>query len=361
MLERFKVPEKDRVYVMPDRVRAATDGIFRHQGMDAGGAQMTTDVLIMNDLRGVETHGVSNGLRRYAREYGAGTLNARPDYRVVRETSTTATVDADGALGAHVGPWAMEMAVGKAREHGMGAVCVFNTGHLAGCGYYAMQAAEADMIGHCMTAGGSGQTVPTWGAKPLLGTNPIAWAAPARKMPPYLFDAATTQVAQNKIELARRTGVDLLPYWITDKQGHPVTEESPPPPRGEYYLLHLGGTRENGSHKGYGLALMNEIICNELSGLGPGPLLGHPGGHFFAAYQIEAFTDLEKFKDNMDRLLEAAVAIPPAEGQERVVYPGLLEAEEVAARTKKGIPYHREVVEWFESYCAEAGIECDLR
>jgi LDH2 family malate/lactate/ureidoglycolate dehydrogenase len=212
-----------------------------------------------------------------------------------------------------------------------------------------------------MTAGGANQTVPTFGSKPVMGTNPIAWAAPARNMPPFLFDVATTQVANNKIGLARRIGANIEPGWVADLDGEPILEEVAPPDTGDYYLLHIGGTRENGSHKGYGLALMNEIICNELSGYGPGPVVGGSGGHFFQAYDIEAFTDTEKFKDDMDALLQYIVDVPPAKGFERVLYAGLKEDEDEKERMKTGIPYHKEVIEWFESYCVEAGIECDLR
>ena len=361
MLERFKVPEQDRVYVAVERIRAATEGIVRHSGVPADEAASSADVLIKNDLRGVESHGVSNGLRRYVAEYGEKTLNATPNFKIERETKTTMTVDADGALGIHVGPWAMQQAIDKAKEFGMAAVAVKNSGHLAGCGYYAMMAAEQGMIGHCMTAGGANQTVPTFGSKPVTGTNPIAWAAPARDMPPFLFDVATTQVANNKIGLARRIGANIEPGWVTDLDGEPILEEVAPPDTGDYYLLHIGGTRENGSHKGYGLALMNEIICNELSGYGPGPVVGGSGGHFFQAYDIEAFTDTEKFKDDMDALLQYIVDVPPAKGFERVLYAGLKEDEDEKERMKTGIPYHKEVIQWFESYCAEADIDCDLR
>jgi LDH2 family malate/lactate/ureidoglycolate dehydrogenase len=271
------------------------------------------------------------------------------------------TIDADGALGTHIGPWAMQQAIDRAKEFGMAAVAVINSGHLAGCGYYAMMAAEQGMIGHCMTAGNTLSTVPTFGSRPVMGTNPVAWAAPARKMPPFLFDIATTQVAGNKLGLARRTGAKVEPGWITDAEGTPIMEPVDTPPPGEYFMLPFGGTRENGSHKGYGLALMNEIICNELSGFGPGPVHGIPGGHFFQAYDIEAFTDTEKFMDDMDSLLQYIVDVPPAKGHERVLYAGLKEDEEEKERLERGIPYHFEVIDWYESYCAEAGIDCDLR
>ncbi len=361
MLERFHVPEKDRVYVKQEKIRAVTEAVFRHSGVSAKGAKASTDVLITNDMRGVESHGVSNGVRRYVRQYAEKQLNPKPRPRVLKETSTTARVDADNALGTEVGAWCMDMAIAKAREHGIGAVSLMNTGHLAGCGYYAYMATEHDMIGHMMTSGGGHMTLPTFGAKPLLGTNPVAWAAPAGKMPPYLFDVATTQVAGNKIELARRVGAKIYPGWIAHKDGTPILDEVSPPPNGSYYMLPFGGTRENGSHKGYGIALMNEVFCNELSSMGPGSLMDHAGGSFFCAYDIAAFTDVGKFKDDMDRMLASFANSPPAPGHKRVLYPGLSEHEETIERTRRGIPYHHEVVEWYESYCAETGIKCDLR
>ena len=358
MLERFKVPSEDCVNVMPDRIRAATEAVFLKMGLDEEGARVSTNVLITNDLRGVETHGVSNMLRRYVKEYSEGKLNPRPVLKTLRETATTATIDGDLALGLHVGPGAMEIAIDKAAEYGMGAVTVVNTGHLGGCGYYPMQAVERDMIGHCMTAGGANQTLPTWGVEPKLGTNPIGYAAPARRQPPFLFDVATTQIAGNKIGLARRLGVTLLPNWIASDDGTPIMEEVPAPET--YRMLHIGGTRENGSHKGYGFALMNEIMCNELSGTGPGFTIGPNSGHFFAAYRIDAFTDLEKFKDDMDVLLEGLASTKPAPGHDRVLYAGLSEFEETEKRSREGIPYHQEVIDWYKSIGAELEIPIEL-
>lgn len=359
MLERFKVPKKDRVYVEEQKVRLVTEKIFVHLGLSQDDAKINADVLITNDLRGVESHGVSNGLRRYVNEYTNKKLNPNPNFSILRESPTTLTVDADGALGTHVGPWAMQKAIDKAKKFGIGAVAVTNSGHLAGCGYYAMMAAEQGMIGHCMTAGGALNTVPTFGSKPLLGTNPIAWAAPAKSMPYFLFDIATTQVAGNKITLAKRTGAKLSPGWISDTNGNPIMDEVHPPEK--FHLLHIGGTRENGSHKGYSLGLMNEIICNELSGWGPGPIHKNNGGHFFQAYDIDAFTDKTKFLSDMDDLLEHIINVPPSEGHERVIYAGLEEQEEVLKRSNEGIPYHKEVINWFETYCEESNIDCELR
>ncbi|MBI2964899.1 MAG: Ldh family oxidoreductase [Chloroflexi bacterium] len=357
MLERFKVPEKDRVYVRQERVRAATEAIFRKMGLDDAGARQCTDVLITNDLRAVETHGVSNMLRQYVKRYGDGSQNPRPRVRKVRETSTTATLDGDNGLGIHVGPGAMRLAISKAKEHGIGAVTMFNSGHLGGCGYHAMLGAQQDMIGLCMTGGGGASMVPTFAAEPRFGTNPVAWAAPARKQPPFLFDVASTQIANNKIGLARRLGVNLEPGWIAKPDGSPVLEEVPVPEK--YYMLPFGGTRENGSHKGYGSAAVVDIMCCTLSGVGPG-FISKKGGHFFCAFRIDAFTDPEKFKDDMDEFLDGLAKTKPAPGHDRVIYPGLTEGEETAKRTRDGIPYHHEVVDWFKSIGAELGIPIQM-
>jgi LDH2 family malate/lactate/ureidoglycolate dehydrogenase len=219
-----------------------------------------------------------------------------------------------------------------------------------------MQAALRDMVGVCFTGAGLA-VVPTFAAKPLLGTNPIAIAAPARHEAPMLFDAATSAIAGNKIRLAIRVGSPLLPGWVTDKEGTPIMEEKPVFDRDEFYQAPLGGTREQGSHKGYGFALMAEVLSTMLSGALPTMLVPGSGSkNHFAAYDIEAFTDLEQFKDSMDAMLKTLRTATPAPGEERVLYPGLSEAEELAHRRAHGIPLHREVLEWFGQCTAEMGL-----
>jgi LDH2 family malate/lactate/ureidoglycolate dehydrogenase len=133
-------------------------------------------------------------------------------------------VDADSALGIHVGPFAMRLAVEKAKQYGVGTVTVFNHGHLGGAGYHAKLAADAGCIGHCLHGPGGSQVYPTFGAEPRFGTHPIAWAAPAGKEEGFLFDISTAQVAGNKMTLARRLGVQLAENWIVDDEGTPIDE-----------------------------------------------------------------------------------------------------------------------------------------
>jgi LDH2 family malate/lactate/ureidoglycolate dehydrogenase len=356
ILERFKVPPKDQVMVSEAALRQTIARIFEKLGVTPEDAAEAADVLTMTDLRGVETHGVSNMLRAYVRDYQAGKLDPRPGWRIVRQSPGTAVIDAEKRLGVIVGPKAMRLAVEKARAVGVGVVTVFNSGHFGAIGHYAMQAAQQDMVGVCFTGAGL-SVVPTFAAKPLLGTNPIALAAPARHEAPMLFDAATSAIAGNKIRLAMRVGSPLLPGWVTDKDGTPIMEEKPIFDRDDFYQAPLGGTREQGSHKGYGLALMAEVLSTVLSGALPTMLVPGSGSkNHFAAYNIEAFTDLERFKDTMDEMLKTLRTATPAPGQERVLYPGLSEAEEIEARRAHGIPLHKEVIQWFAGCARELGV-----
>ncbi|MDA0364345.1 MAG: Ldh family oxidoreductase [Chloroflexi bacterium] len=354
MLERFKVPEADRVYVREAPMRAATEAIFVALGLPEDDARQSADVLMFNDLRGIETHGVSNMLRSYVAGYRAGTLTPRPEIIVERETPTTALIDGGGGLGLHVAPHAMGIVIAKAREYGMGSAVVHHVGHMGGAGYHAMLALDHDMIGVAMSTSGRAIVVPTWGAEPRLGTNPIAWAVPAGEMAPFVFDIGTSQVAANKMRLAQRVGAKIAPGWIARMDGTPVMEEVDVPD--EFYLLPAGGTRELGSHKGYGLGAVVDILGSTLAGIGPGFVANTPGYHL-AAYRVDAFIDVAQFKRDMDTFLRGLAETKPAPGHERVVYAGLLEAEEEVRRRADGIPYHTEVIDWFRGIEGELGLD----
>lgn len=356
MLERFKVPVADQVRVSEPSLRRTTTALFEKVGVPHEDAVEGANTLVMSDLRGVESHGVSNMLRRYLQDYTDGTLNPRPNWRVVRESPATAVTDADGGLAVILGPKAMRLAIKKARAVGVGVVTMYNSGHSGAVGHHAMLAARQDMVGMCMTAVGN-SVPPTFGAEGRFGTNPFSIAAPARKEPFFLFDGASTVVAGNKLSLARRVGTKLLPGWIADKNGVPIMEETPVPETGEYMQLLLGGTREQGSHKGYGLAMMSEILACLLSGAIPSMLDSlHKSKTYFAAYNISAFTDLDGFKDTMDQMLSTLKSTRPAPGHQRVIYPGLSEHEEERERRARGIPLHKEVVEWFGHITSELSV-----
>lgn len=357
MLDRFCVPEDIAVRIYAEDMRVTVERMFRSLGSPEADAARSADALIFADLRGIDSHGVSNMMPVYVQGIRDGWINPAPSWKLVRDAPAAATVDSDRGLGLTVGPQMMQLAIEKATACGIGAVAVTNGQHLGACAYHAHMALERDMIGVAMTTGGL-QVAPTFGAKAMVGLNPLAIAAPTRHEAPFLFDASMSSVAGNKIRIARRLGAKVAPGWIASPDGTPIMEEVPVPD--EFLMLPLGGTREIGSHKGYSLAVMVDILCGLLSGTGPGFLHLRQNSHHFLAYRIDAFTDLERFKDDMDTFMRALRETPPAPGHERVIYAGVLEAEAELERQARGIPYHPDVIDWFRKTAAELGVAHEL-
>jgi len=354
MLEQFRLPAEDAVRVPPDLMRATVEDVFQAMGLSGGDAARSADVLLYADLRGCDTHGVSNMLRIYLDWFSDGTIDPHGQWRVTREAAAACTVDAARVHGGVVGPAAMDMAIERARDFGVGAVNVYDGGHFGAAAYTAAMALEHDMIGVSMCTGGMAMT-PTFGAEALVGLNPLAVAAPSRDEPPFVFDASMSAVAGNKVRIAARLGRGTLPGWIARADGEPLMEACPIP---EGFLhLPLGGTREIGSHKGFGLAMMIEVLSSLLCGAGAGQARRARQCHHFLAYRVDAFTDLQLFKDDMDAYLVSLRTATTAPGAERVVYPGLNAHETEADRRVNGIPYHREVIDWFARTLRTMGIE----
>ena len=357
MLERFHVPSDEAVHVNKDDMHAMVVDIFLKMGMPPDEAEVASDVLVYADIRGIETHGVSNMLRNYVKSFGEGGINPTPNPKIVREMPAAATLDCDGGHGLVVGPMAMEMAIERAKVYGIGTITANNGRHFGAAAYHAAMAIDHDMIGLAMTSGGM-SVVPVDGSKPMFGLNPIAIAIPTRHEAPFIFDASMSSVAGNKIVLAKRLGVPVAPGWITGADGVPITEESEVPEN--YFMLPSGGTRENGSHKGSSLGIWVEIMCGLLGATGAGPNREGGASHHFIAYNIEAFTDLDGFKDDMDTYMKEIRETPPIPGADRVLYAGLPEHEEEIERNENGIPYHPEVIDWFRGITGELNIDWRL-
>ena len=357
MLERFHVPSDEAVHVNKDDMHATVVDIFLKMGMPPDEAEVASDVLVYADIRGIETHGVSNMLRNYVKSFGEGGINPTPNPKIVREMPAAATLDCDGGHGLVVGPMAMEMAIERAKVYGIGTITANNGRHFGAAAYHAAMAIDHDMIGLAMTSGGM-SVVPVDGSKPMFGLNPIAIAIPTRHEAPFIFDASMSSVAGNKIVLAKRLGVPVAPRWITGADGVPITEESEVPEN--YFMLPSGGTRENGSHKGSSLGIWVEIMCGLLGATGAGPNREGGASHHFIAYNIEAFTDLDGFKDDMDTYMKEIREPPPIPGADRVLYAGLPEHEEEIERNENGIPYHPEVIDWFRGITGELNIDWRL-
>lgn len=356
MLEQFHVPEDSAVRVSHTALLETAKAMFERVSVPHDDARIAADALVRADLRGVDSHGVSNMLRTYLSACKSGVINPQPNIKVLCETPATANLDSDRGLGVVAAPKAMEMAISKAKDVGVGMVTVCNGRHLGMASYHAMMALEHDMIGVCVTTAAP-RVVPTFGAVPRMGTNPIAVAAPAKREPPFVFDAATSVISGNKITIAHRLGTKLLGGWVPDDNGVPIMEEVESPTHAMPAILPLGSTREMSSHKGYGLACVVDILSGILSGGGYGIFPGRPYNyHMVAAYRIDAFTDVDGFKGMMDEFLQTLKETPPAPGYDRVLVPGQPEWEMEQDRLANGIPLHEEVIQWFRRTCKEMGI-----
>ena len=356
MLEQFKVSHDDAEFVQGDDLKKTVAGIFEKLGVTPEDALLAADVQVLADLRGVDSHGVSNMLKSYITGYQEGSINPRPNWKVVRETPSTATVDSDKGLGTIITPKAMDIAIQKAKNVGVGMVTIGNARHLGMASYHAMLALPHDMIGICMTSCPP-QVLPTFGAEPRLGTNPIAIAVPAKNEPPFVFDVATSSVAVNKIRIAARLGAEIPGGWMAREDGSPIMESGLAPEK--FTLLPLGADREGGSHKGYGFSCMVDILAGVLTGFGYGAVPGRPNfGHMVAAYSIDAFTDVEPFKAEMDEWLQMMKSTKPAPGHDRVMVAGQPEAEVEVVRRDEGIPLHPDVADWIRDTCGEMSVPC---
>ena len=355
MLDRFKVPDDIAVRVLPAAMGETVTNLFVALGMPPAEAARAAEVLIYADTRGIDSHGVSNMTRAYVAGLKAGRINPTPNPTTTLDGGATVRIDADRGLGLVVGPPAMDLAIERAARHGVGVVVVTNAGHYGAAAYYAHKAIAHDMVGISMTTGGV-LVAPTHGAERLLGLNPIGIAAPSDREIPFIFDASMSSVAGNKIALLKRVGGQVLPGWVATSDGAPMMEEGPVPD--DFILLPLGGTREIGSHKGFGLMMMVEVLTSLLAGSGGGPFRREDSTHCFIALNLAAFSDPAAFKADMDAYLRRLLDSRPAPGESRVIYPGIEEADAEADRKARGIPYHPEVIAWFRSTCGSVGADC---
>jgi LDH2 family malate/lactate/ureidoglycolate dehydrogenase len=344
-----------------------TESVFLAIGCSAKDASTATKVLIAADLRGIDSHGVAR-LSGYVRLWEAGRINATPNVQVVHETPSTAVVDGDAGLGLVVAPYAMQIAIDKAKQVGTGWVSVKNSNHFGIAGYHAMMALEHDMIGIAMT-NASALVAPTFSSEKMLGTNPIAVAIPAGNEPAFVADMATTTAANGKLEILQRKNADAPVGWVQDANGKDVTDANILKKGGA--LLPLGSDREHGSHKGYALGSIVDIFSAVLSGGSYGPwappfpayiplpqnMPGQGLGHFFGAMRIDAFRPAQDFKSNMDNWITRFRNATPIDPAQKVLIPGDPEREAQEVRMQTGIPIVEPVVFDLKEVGARFGIQ----
>jgi LDH2 family malate/lactate/ureidoglycolate dehydrogenase len=333
---------------------------FQKLGVPAADAEIAANVLVASDLRGVDTHGVIrfNPHAWYVKWLRDGAMTAKPNIRIVTENASTALLDADNGMGFVVGHRAMELAIKKAKESGVGIVTVRNSRHYGMSAYYSMLALPHDMIGIAMT-NASRQVVPTFGREARFGTNPISFAVPAKDEKPFVLDMATTTAAAGKLELAIRLGKPVPTGWALNEKAEPTTD--PKVAQRARRLLPLGGSRESGSHKGYGLGILVEILCGVLTGTVTALNTNQePRGHFFGAINPAAFRPAAEFTADMDRLISELKSTPPVAGESRVYVAGEIEFETAEERAERGIPLHGSVLEGLRAVSEQVGVPYDL-
>ncbi len=336
-----------------------TQQVFVSIGSSEENAHLAATGLLRADLRGIDSHGIAR-LSGYVRLWEAERANTRPRIEIVHETPSTGVVDGDRGLGLVVAPFAMDLAIQKARNVGSGWIAVRNSNHFGIAAQHAMKALEEDMIGIVMT-NASALVAPTFSIERLLGTNPICVAVPSGTEPAFVADLATTTAANGKLEILQRKNQQAPEGWIQDKKGQSSTDPHALKTGGA--LLPLGGDRDHGSHKGYALGAIVDIFSGVLSGANYGPWVppfpayvpmpeNQPGkgiGHFFGAMRIDGFRPAAEFKKDMDQWLKRFRQAKPVPGFEKVLVPGDPERLMETDRRKNGIPLMDAVVQDLES------------
>lgn len=329
-------------------------------GLEPGAARAAAAVLAYADQAGMDTHGIVNLPRIYAPKLLAGEIDPRARPRVVAERGGAATIDACGGLGLVAATVAIDEAIERAREHGVGAVAVRRSSHLGTAGFYTARAAEQGMAAIVASNCGTQRIArPPGGREPMLGTNPLSAAAPARELPPFVLDMSTTVVPTGAVRQAAARGEPIPEGWLVDDDGRPVTDPAAYD-EGRGHLLWLGGSPATGAYKGFALGVLVDVLAGALGGAAVGP--GSPPGigdrdvgHFMLALDVAAFRPLADFLGAMDGMLATLLACPPGGGAVR--YAGHPEAEEAERRRRDGVPLAPHVDAELRALAAELSIE----
>lgn len=297
-------------------------------------AKIISDVIITSDLWGVRSHGIAH-LKMYYERIKKGLQLPVTRWCLVNDSKATAVIDGGNGMGMVVGYHAMKLAMQKAKEYGLGAVAVRNSSHYGVAGYYPLMAVKEGMVGLSVT-NAHPSTAPTFGVRPMLGTNPIAVAAPTDEAFPYMYDAATSVVPRGRIEVAARANKPIPEGWVINQEGASATDSSnmiKEMDLGNVALLPVGGLGElMGGHKGYGLATLVEILSaafqdgTYLWGLTDTDKDGNPQflriGHFFLAIDVEHFISLDQFKKITGSMMRELRGSPISPGQAHIYTAG---------------------------------------
>jgi LDH2 family malate/lactate/ureidoglycolate dehydrogenase len=327
--------------------------ILQRTGVPPQHARRIVEVLLDCELRG---HG-DHGIMRFDTVVGWFTragLNPSPDVRVVRETKTSVLLDGDRGIGVIAATEAMERCIAKAREHGFASAGVRNSSHFIAAGPYALMAAGAGMIGFAATNTVAG-IAPTGGLTATFGTNPLAYAIPAGRAFPMLLDISTSATAAAKVQMAAQVGQQLPPGLIEDAEGRPSTDPRDVRERGGRILPMAG-------HKGYGLAMVVDVLCGVLTGSGFARSAnwqkdGKGWGQFFWALDVEEYLPRDEFLARMDEQIQQVKASERKAGVDEIVIPGERGLRRKQQLLERGtVPLSLAAWRAVEKECANSGL-----
>ena len=333
--------------------------VLVHFGLPSADAAIGADVLVDADLCGVDDHGIVNLAKNphYVGGLRSGHINPQPTITVLRDAPCSAAWDSGGGFGPLIASRAMEAAIEKAEASGIGMITVRNGRHFGANGYFAEMAADR---GHMamVVCNTPATAFPPGGLRPVVGTNPLAFAAPVADGPPLVVDIALTTASGAKVLLARKAGEPVPEGWLLNAAGEPTTDPKALSEGGAFELL--GG--EVARHKGYGLALMVDTL-SILSGGGSGlwqptgpPAGDWTHGQWFAVWRLDLFIDPAEFAAEMRRVADYVHEVPSTTG-DRVLLPGERRAGCRAERTANGIPLPENTVAALQSLGSEIDIE----
>lgn len=322
---------------------------FIKLGINSTDAASAAAILVESDKRGIPSHGIARMKDFYYDRIKNGTIIVNAPFEIVKEGPTTAVIDGHNGLGHVIAKRAMQMAIDKAKTYGLGMSVVRNSNHYGIAGYYTMMASEQGLIGISST-NARPSVAPLFGVENMFGTNPFSYGLPTNDPFPFVFDAATSMVQRGKVEVYARAGKRMPPGWVIDRDGNPMQDPQEVLKaiiEGKSALTALGGvSEETGGHKGYGFAVVSELLCSALqqgaflkglSGFTPDKKPTFcPIGHFFMAINIEACVDLKAFKEHTTTVLQQLRDSQKAKGQERIYTPGEKEYLYYEANKNKG-------------------------
>jgi LDH2 family malate/lactate/ureidoglycolate dehydrogenase len=325
--------------------------VLIHSDIPKQDAEIITDILIESDKRGIDSHGIGRLKPIYIDRLDAGIVNPVTKIDVIKETTTTAVLDGNNGMGHVVAKKAMEMAIEKAKEHGMGMVAVRNSTHYGIAGYYTSMATRAGMIGMTGT-NARPSTAPTFGVENMLGTNPLTIGLPTDEEFDFNLDCATSVSQRGKLEVYDRAGKDLPPGWVIDEKGETRTDTKQvliDLTTGKAALTPLGGLGDvTAGYKGFGYSTVVEVLSaalqdgkfmKDLNGFDKdGKKIPYPLGHFFLAINTDFFLGEKVFRKVAGAIMRDLRNSRKAPGQDRIYTAGEKEYMARLYRTEHGCP-----------------------